>query len=120
MKKNCLKQWSLATISFITMLVMTFPSGAAPARGKITKVDSSSISGWAWNPEDTNDVQQVELHIFQSGGSEPVKYLHVAAEEYREDLAAECLLPVMVDHLIRTGALEVDVLRSADRWFGMT
>ena len=67
MKKNCLKQWSLATISFITMLVMTFPSGAAPARGKITKVDSSSISGWAWNPEDTNDVQQVELHIFRSG-----------------------------------------------------
>ncbi len=43
-----------------------------------------------------------------------------ARREGREDLAAECLLPVMVDHLIRTGALEVDVLRSADRWFGMT
>lgn len=89
MKKNCLKQWSLATISFITMLVMTFPSGAAPARGKITKVDSSSISGWAWNPEDTNDVQQVELHIFRSGKSEPVRYLHAAADQYREDLVAD-------------------------------
>ncbi|NBH70805.1 hypothetical protein D3Z51_01935 [Clostridiaceae bacterium] len=89
MKKNCLKPWSFAIISFITMLAMTFPSSAAPARGKVTGVDSGSISGWAWNPEDTNDVQQVELHIFRSGKPDPVKYLHVAADQYREDLAAE-------------------------------
>lgn len=37
-----------------------------------------------------------------------------------EDLTAECLLPVMVDHEMKTGVLEVTVLRSADRWFGMT
>lgn len=33
---------------------------------------------------------------------------------------SECLLPVMVDDLIRDGALEVEVLHSRDRWFGMT
>lgn len=33
---------------------------------------------------------------------------------------AECLLPVMVGEQLRTGGLEVSVLHSADRWFGMT
>ena len=37
-----------------------------------------------------------------------------------EDLTAECLLPVMVDHEMKAGELEVTVLRSGDRWFGMT
>lgn len=32
----------------------------------------------------------------------------------------ECLLPVVVDHLVRRGELEVSVFRSDDRWFGMT
>ena len=40
--------------------------------------------------------------------------------EAGEDLTAECLLPVMVDHEMKTGTLEVSVLRSADKWFGMT
>lgn len=35
-------------------------------------------------------------------------------------LQAECLLPVMVDSLTRAGMLEVSVLRTAGRWFGMT
>ncbi|WP_295582779.1 sugar phosphate nucleotidyltransferase [uncultured Oscillibacter sp.] len=37
-----------------------------------------------------------------------------------EDVKAECLLPVMVDHQMQAGALEVSVLHSADKWFGMT
>ena len=36
------------------------------------------------------------------------------------DLKAECLLPVMVGELLQEGKLEVSVLSSADRWFGMT
>ena len=36
------------------------------------------------------------------------------------DPRSECLLPIMVDDLLRTGELEVSVLRSADKWFGMT
>lgn len=36
------------------------------------------------------------------------------------DLKAECLLPVMVDDLVRAGKLEVSVLQSTDMWFGMT
>lgn len=37
-----------------------------------------------------------------------------------EDLTAECLLPVMVGDLLKRGEIEVSVLNSADRWFGMT
>lgn len=37
-----------------------------------------------------------------------------------EDLKAECLLPVMVDRQMQEGRLEVSVLHSADKWFGMT
>ena len=40
--------------------------------------------------------------------------------EAGDDVKAECLLPVMVDHQMRAGKLEVSVLSSADRWFGMT
>ncbi|EOS65109.1 sugar phosphate nucleotidyltransferase [Oscillibacter sp. 1-3] len=36
------------------------------------------------------------------------------------DPQSECLLPIMVDDLLRAGELEVSVLRSADKWFGMT
>lgn len=37
-----------------------------------------------------------------------------------EDLKAECLLPVMVGEELQAGRLEVSVLHSDARWFGMT
>jgi len=40
--------------------------------------------------------------------------------EAGKDLKAECFLPAMVQQEIDRGALDVLVLRSADRWFGMT
>ena len=40
--------------------------------------------------------------------------------EAGENIKAECLLPVMVDNQMQAGKLEVTVLNSADKWFGMT
>ncbi len=37
-----------------------------------------------------------------------------------KDLKSECLLPVMVGEQLKAGKLEVSVLHSADKWFGMT
>lgn len=37
-----------------------------------------------------------------------------------DSLKAECLLPVMVGELLEKKKLQVSVLHSADRWFGMT
>ena len=48
------------------------------------------------------------------------EYFHAFLRENGGELTAECLLPVMVDELVRTGALEVSVLHSAEQWFGMT
>lgn len=36
------------------------------------------------------------------------------------DIKAECLLPIMVDDLMKQRRLEVSVLHSVDKWFGMT
>lgn len=40
--------------------------------------------------------------------------------EAGDNIKAECLLPVMVDNQMQAGKLEVSVLRSTDKWFGMT
>ncbi len=40
--------------------------------------------------------------------------------EAGENLKAECLLPVMVGGQLNKNQMEVSVLHSADRWFGMT
>ena len=40
--------------------------------------------------------------------------------EAGDNIKAECLLPLMVGDRLEKGALEVSVLHSADKWFGMT
>lgn len=40
--------------------------------------------------------------------------------EAGQSVKAECLLPTMVGDLLAAGELRVSVLKSADRWFGMT
>lgn len=40
--------------------------------------------------------------------------------EAGDNIKAECMLPGLVGKLIREGKMEVSVLRSEDRWFGMT
>lgn len=37
-----------------------------------------------------------------------------------DSLKGECLLPTMVDQLLHSGELTVEVLRSEERWFGVT
>ena len=40
--------------------------------------------------------------------------------EAGDNVKAECVLPVMVDNQMQAGKLEVSVLHSTDKWFGMT
>lgn len=37
-----------------------------------------------------------------------------------DNVKAECLLPIMVDDLMKSDRLKVSVLKSTDKWFGMT
>ncbi len=61
------KRSKTVILSLIAAAMLAFPANAANVRGKVTDVDGKTISGWAWNPEDTNDVQEVEVHICQAG-----------------------------------------------------
>ena len=45
---------------------------------------------------------------------------HFLRHEAGDNIKAECLLPLMVGEQLEKGALEVSVLHSADKWFGMT
>ncbi|WP_409969787.1 sugar phosphate nucleotidyltransferase [Bengtsoniella intestinalis] len=45
---------------------------------------------------------------------------HFLRYEAGDNVKAECLLPVMVGEEVTKGALEVEVLHSPERWFGMT
>lgn len=48
-------------------------------------------------------------------------YFHEFLHQLPEgELRAECLLPVMIGDLLQKGEIQVSVLHSADRWFGMT
>lgn len=37
-----------------------------------------------------------------------------------DDVKSECLLPVMTDAMIKSGAMKVSVLQTGEKWFGMT
>lgn len=89
MKASIFKGCNVFFLSLAAAILMASPVSAANVKGEISSVNSGTITGWAWNPENTNDVQNVEIHILQSGNPEPVKYLHVTANQYREDLVAD-------------------------------
>lgn len=89
MKKSILSVGWTFFFSFFISILIIFPSQAASIQGEITNVDSGSISGWAWNKENTNDIQKVEVHICQAGNPEPIKYIHVDADDYRDDLVSK-------------------------------
>lgn len=44
-------------------------------------------------------------------------FLHGLATD---ELKAECLLPTMVDDMMRSGSLNVNVLSTDSQWFGVT
>ncbi len=69
--------------------LFSFPAWAFSIRGEITQVDAGGVSGWAWNKEDTNDVQTVEVHILEAGNPEPIKYLKTAADNFSQSLEDE-------------------------------
>lgn len=89
MKKLTLSTSWIFFLSFLLSIFVIFPSWAASIQGEITNVDSHSISGWAWNKENTNDIQKVEVHICQADNPDPIKYIHVDADDYRDDLVSK-------------------------------
>lgn len=89
MKKTFLSGCKTLLFAAAASISLAFTGWAASIQGELTDVSSGSISGWAWNKENTNDVQSVEIHICRTDDPNPVKYLHVEADDYREDLVTK-------------------------------
>lgn len=92
-----------------TKKIQLYPDGTLKDLTEDRELDSESVVSmnfWGFTPS----VFPMLKEYFES-------FLRELAGE---DLKAECLLPVMVDHEMNRGNLEVAVLQSHDKWFGMT
>lgn len=93
-----------------TMKIRLFPDGtiADTENGTMDLLDPDgvvSMNLWGFQPA-----------IFK----EFEAYFHAFLREVGDDIKRECLLPSMIGELLEKDKLQVKVLSSADRWFGMT
>lgn len=81
----------------------------------------ADTSGDTVRPLDPDAVVSMNLWGFQPSIFDELEtYFHVFLRKIGDDLKAECLLPTAVGQMLESGDLQVQVLHSADRWFGMT
>ena len=93
-----------------TMKIRLFPDGTI-----------ADTSGDAVRPLDPDAVVSMNLWGFQPSIFDALEtYFHTFLRGIGDDLKAECLLPTAVGQMLESGDLQVQVLHSADRWFGMT
>ena len=93
-----------------TMKIRLFPDGtiADTENGAMDLLDPDAVVSmnlWGFQPA-----------IFEEFES----YFHAFLREVGDDIKRECLLPSMIGELLDKDKLQVKVLSSADRWFGMT
>lgn len=91
-----------------TLKIQMYPDGTLRDLEAETQLDPDavvSMNYWGYAPSIFPVLRTYFENFLRTRGSEE---------------KSECLLPVMVDDLVRAGALEVEVLHSTDRWFGMT
>ena len=66
-----------------------------------------SMNMWAFSPSILNELKGALDRFF-------------AEEVEKNPLKSECYLPIEVDRLLKAGKATVEVLHSADKWFGVT
>ena len=66
-----------------------------------------SMNMWAFSPSILTELEAAVERFF-------------AREVEKNPLKAECFLPIEVDKLLKSGKATVEVLHSADKWFGVT
>jgi len=95
-----------------TFKIALFPDGsirdtAQDPQGKLLDPEAPvSMNFWGFHPTFFNALEEYLDQFLR----------HLAPD----DLKSECLLPALVDERIRGGQLNVDVLHTDARWFGMT
>ena len=92
-----------------TLKIQLYPDGSLRDLAEDVPLDPESVVSmnyWGFMPGIFPELRAYFERFLQGEGGRNIK--------------SECLLPVMVDDLMREGRLEVSVLHSADKWFGMT
>ncbi len=103
------KDGYLASVTETSGLVHDGEGAAIQEDGKKTPIDPQSIVSmnmWALTPEFIEELE---------GG-----FAAFLSALRPEDLKAEYLLPKVIDDMIKTGKATVRVLKTNDRWFGVT
>ena len=91
--------------------IRLFPDGtiADTSGDELEKLDGDtlvSMNLWGFQPSVFDELES---------------YFHTFLRELKpDDIKTECLLPTMVGELLDADKMQVKVLSSADRWFGMT
>ena len=92
-----------------TLKIQLYPDGSLRDLTEDVPLDPDSVVSmnyWGFMPSIFPELRAYFERFLRGEGGRNIK--------------SECLLPVMVDDLMREGRLEVSVLHSADKWFGMT
>ena len=92
-----------------TLKIQLYPDGSLRDLAEDVPLDPDSVVSmnyWGFMPSIFPELRAYFERFLRGEGGRNIK--------------SECLLPVMVDDLMREGRLEVSVLHSADKWFGMT
>ncbi|MEG0565647.1 MAG: 3D domain-containing protein, partial [Hungatella sp.] len=86
MKKKKLFGLSTLFTTMLCCLAVAMPAWAATLTGQIDTVDSTQITGWAWNSSDTNEILSIELHIYKEDTDIELAGTTIKADHYRDDL----------------------------------
>ena len=92
-----------------TLKIQLYPDGSLRDLAEDVPLDPDSVVSmnyWGFMPSIFPELRAYFERFLRGEGGRNIK--------------SECLLPVMVDDLMREGRLEGSVLHSADKWFGMT
>ena len=92
-----------------TLKIQLYPDGSLRDLAEDVPLDPDSVVSmnyWGFMPSIFPELRAYFERFLRGEGGRNIK--------------SECLLPVMVDDLMQEGRLEVSVLHSADKWFGMT
>lgn len=87
MKLRHMLTGALFTVILLTATAST--AFAAVSKGRFESVDETSIRGWAYNSDDSEEALMVKVTVRNQETGEEVFTQRVTANEYREDLEAQ-------------------------------
>jgi Uncharacterized protein conserved in bacteria len=77
---------SLLTVFFLFSSYNVTLANTTNNIGQLDIINSTTISGWAWNPNEPEKIQDVHIYIIDDSSSKVLSVIPVRADIYRDDL----------------------------------